>query len=42
MAINFFSSNNSEETRTIHTNSDNIEIMMSSGTYEINEELFLH
>ena len=42
MAINCFSSNNSEETRTIHSNSDNIEIMMSSGTYEIHEELFLH
>ena len=32
MAINFFSSKNSEETRTINTKSDNIEIMMGSET----------
>ena len=37
MQINFISS---RETRTIHTKSDNIEIMMSSETDEIVEELF--
>ena len=40
MQINFISSKDSRETRTIHTKSDNIEIMMSSETDEIVEELF--
>ena len=41
MAINFISSkNDSYETRIIYTQSDNIEIMMSSETEEIIEELF--
>ena len=38
MAINFFSSKNSEETRTINTKSDNIEIMMGSETDETIEK----
>ena len=40
MQINFISSKDSRETRTIYTKSDNIEIMMSSETDEIVEELF--
>ena len=40
MEINFVSSKDSNETRIIHTNSDNIEIMMGSETDEIIEELF--
>ena len=41
MAINFFSSKeDSDETRTMHTQSHNIEIMMGSETDEIIEELF--
>ena len=40
MAINFISSKDSEETRTIHTESNNVEIMMGSETDEIIEELF--
>ena len=40
IAINFFSSRDSEETRTMHTKSDNIEIMMGSETDETIEELF--
>ena len=41
MAINFISSKaNSDETRTMHTKSVNIEIMMGSETDEINEDLF--
>ena len=40
MSINFISSKDSDETRTMHTKSDNIEIMMSSETDEIIEELF--
>ena len=40
MAINFFSSKNSEEIRTMHSKSDNIEIMMGSETDEIIEDLF--
>ena len=40
IAINFISSKkNSDETRTMHAPSDNIEIMMSSETNEIIEEL---
>ena len=38
MAINFFSSKNSEETRTINTKSDNIELMMGSETDETIEK----
>ena len=41
MAINFISSEeDSDETRTMHTKSNNIEIMMVSETDEIIEELF--
>ena len=41
MAINFVSSkDDSDEIRTMHTKSDNIEIMMGSETNEITEELF--
>ena len=40
MAINFNSSNDSEETRIMHTKSNNVEIMMSSETDKIIEELF--
>ena len=40
MAINFISSKDSDETRTVHTKNNNVEIMMSSETNEIIEELF--
>ena len=40
MAINFISSKDSKETRTMHTKSDNIEIMMVSKTDEIINECF--
>ena len=40
MTINFISSKDSDETRSIHTKSDNVEIMMGSGTDEIIEERF--
>ena len=40
MAVNFVSSKDSDENRTMHTKSNNVEIMMRSGTDEINEELF--
>ena len=40
MSINFNSSKDSDETRTMHIKSDNIEIMMGSKTDEIIEELF--
>ena len=40
MAISFFSSKNSEETCTMYSKSDNIEVMMGSETDEIIEELF--
>ena len=40
MATNFISSKDSDETRTIHTKSNNVEIMMGSETDEIIEELF--
>ena len=39
MAINFISSKDSGETRTMHTKSNNVEIMMGSETDEIIEEL---
>ena len=35
MAINFFSSKDSEETRTMYSPSDNIEVMMGSETDKI-------
>ena len=40
MSINFISHKGSNETRTMHTKSDNIEIMMSSETDKTIEELF--
>ena len=40
MAIGFISSKDSDEARTIHTKSNNVEIMMDSETDEIIEELF--
>ena len=40
MAINFFSSKDSTETRTMHTKSDNTEIMMRNETDEIIKKLF--
>ena len=39
-AINFISSKDSDEARTMHTKSNNVEIMMGSETDEIIEELF--
>ena len=40
MAINFISSKDSDETRTMHTKSNNVEIMIGSETNEIIMELF--
>ena len=40
MSIKFISSKNSNETRIMHTKSDNIEIMMDSKTDDIIDELF--
>ena len=40
MAINFISSKDYDKTRTIHTKSDNTEMMIGSETDEITEELF--
>ena len=40
MSIKFMSSKDSEETRTMHTKSHNVEVMMGSKTVEIIEELF--
>ena len=40
MAINFISSTDSDETRTMHTKSNNVEIMMGSEADQIIEELF--
>ena len=40
MPINFLSSKNSEETRNMHREGDNIEIMVGSETDEIIKELF--
>ena len=40
MAINFISSKDSDETRTMHGKSNNVEIMMGSETDEIIKELF--
>ena len=41
MAINFISSKDFDETRTMRTKSNNVEIMMGSQTNEIIEELFI-
>ena len=40
MAINFFSFKDFEETRTMHSKSDNIEILIGNKTDEIIEDLF--
>ena len=40
MRINFISSKDSEETRTMHTKSNNVEIMMGSETDHIIDEHF--
>ena len=40
MAINFISSKDSDETRTMHAKGDNVEIIVGSETNEIIEELF--
>ena len=40
MTINFFSSKDSEETHTMNTKDDNVEIMMGNEADEIIEELF--
>ena len=40
MAINFISSKDSDETRTMNTKSNNVKIMMGSETDEIIEDLF--
>ena len=40
MVINFISSKDSDETRTMHTKSINVEIMMGSETDEIIDEVF--
>ena len=40
IAINLISSKDSDETRTMHVKSNNVEIMMRSETDEIIEDLF--
>ena len=40
MTINFISSKDSDEIRSMHTKSDNIEIMIGSEANEITKELF--
>ena len=40
MIINFISSKDSDEIRTMHTKSNNIEIMMGNEAVEIIDELF--
>ena len=40
MAINFISSKDPDETRTMHAKNDNVEITMGNETKEIIEELF--
>ena len=41
MVINFISSiSDSDETPTMHTKSDNVDVMMGSETYVVIEELF--
>ena len=41
MAINCFRFKNSEKSRTMHTTSDNIEVMMGNETGKIIEDLIL-
>ena len=41
MVINFISSKDSDETRTMHTKSNNVEIMVGSETNEIIMDLFV-
>ena len=41
MAINFISSEDSDETRTMHTKSNNLKIMAGSETNEIIMDLFV-
>ena len=41
MVINFISSNDSNEARTLHTKSDNIEIMIGNEADDITDEKFL-
>ena len=41
MAINFISSKDSDETRTMHTKSNDVEIMVGSETNEIIMDLFV-
>ena len=40
MTINFISSKDLDKVRTIHTKSNNVEIMISSETDEITDELY--
>ena len=40
LSINYASSKDFKEIRTIHSNSDNVEIMIGYKTYEVIEELF--
>ena len=40
MAINFISSKDTDETRTVHTKSNNVEIMIGSETDEVIKNLF--
>ena len=40
MVINFISSKDSDETQTMHTKSNNVEIMIGSETDEVIETLF--
>ena len=40
MTINFISSKDSDETRTMHTKSNNVEIMIGNETNEIIKDLF--
>ena len=40
MAINFFSSTDSEETRTMYNKNDNIEVMIGNEIDKIVEDLF--
>ena len=42
MAINFISSKDSDETRTMHTKSSNVEVMMGSETDQIIKESFIY
>ena len=41
MAINSFCSKDSDETRTMYSNSDNIELMMGNETNKIIEDFFI-